>query len=414
MTRQPHLPNGAAESRHQEPPSRRCRVRRRDRILGTAREIQGDLASALTDVPHQHLDAADQIRRILRTYSVQRASMQHSPWWPVYSVIRIFTAALMVVAPVGLLAPLYLTLPRTSQLIAVAAYLAFLVALATGWRFRQGVVYWPRTIIVWCALVLLIGVADVVGPRSWSIQDGSALWLAGLGTAVALALVAVRFWTILWLRERYLRPWSCRVGGGPLPAHVVTVRLLILISSLHQARFSWWNPRTRGHLLQWMAEFKASAARQLRGSARDAGLSVAASEQIERRARHFNGFLQQIENRLLDADSPHDFNKIMADLTAAFHAVACGDWSPLTMADEPPANPDRWLALVRRAIPAIVLVVSALALPNLPGHPPNGDPAIATLQLGLFIAASLSLLPIDADVRTRVINAYTGAGKIAP
>jgi hypothetical protein len=382
--------------------------------LDTAREIQGNLASTLVHVSGLDDSTAARARRILRTYSVQLASMQHSPWWMGYAVIRVGSALLMVVAPVALLAPLYLTVPRASQLVAVAAYLAFLAALAAGWRFRQGVVQWPRTIVVWCALVVLGGVADILGPRSWQTREGGGLWLAAMGAAVVLALVAVRFATVVWLRDRYFRPLACRAASVPLPAHLVTVRLLVLISSLYQARFSWWHPRARRDLLRWMEEFRTAVAWELRGSARDAGLDAAASEQNARRARHLAVVLQQIEFRLLDADGPQDFSSILADLVGAFQAIARGDWSPLTLAEEPSVQAGRLLGLLRRAIPAIVLVVAALVLPLLPGRPVTGDAGVPTLQLGLLIAASLSLLPIDADARSRVVNAYSSAGKITP
>lgn len=118
--------------------------------------------------------------------------------------------------------------------------------------------------------------------------------------------------------------------------------------------------------------------------------------------------------RLLDADGQQDFDAIVTDIDGAFSAIVRGDWSPLTLADEPPLRSGRWIGLVRRAIPAIVLVASALALPHLPGQPPTGDPGVATIQLGLILAAALGLLPVDTDVRGRVINSYASAGKIAP
>jgi len=416
MTQQPHLPDGNAEPDRgvAAQPARTRRVRRLGRVLDTAREIQGDLAVALAGVPDLGDSSLGRARRISRTYSVQLASMHHSPWLRGYAVIRVVSALLMVVAPVAFLAPLYLTVPRASQLVAIAVYLAFLTALAGGWRFRQGTVRWPRTIVVWCVLVLVIGVADILGPRSWQTRERGGLWLAGLGAAGVLALVAVRFVTVVWLRDRYFRPLACRAAGGPLPAHLVTVRLLVLVSSLHEARFSWWQPRARRDLLRWMAGFRTAVAWELRGCARDAGLDAAAFEQNARRARHLAGVLQQIECRLLDADAPEDFSSILADLVRAFQAIARGDWSPLTLAEEPSVKAGRLLGLLRRAIPAIVLVVAALVLPLLPGRPVTGDAGVPTLQLGLLIAASLSLLPIDADVRGRVADAYSTAGRITP
>jgi hypothetical protein len=152
----------------------------------------------------------------------------------------------------------------------------------------------------------------------------------------------------------------------------------------------------------------------LRGCLRDAGLDAIAFDQDRRRGRHLAGILQQVERRLLDADSPEDFHSILADLIRAFQAIVRGDWSLLTLAEEPPAKAGRLLSLLRRAVPAIVLVVAALVLPLLPGNPATGDAGVPTAQLGLLIAASLSLLPIDTDVRNRVVNAYSTVGKVSP
>jgi hypothetical protein len=395
-----------------------ARIRRRPphhrlaRILVTARKYHADLSTTLAETAPGDDDALPEVRRILRTYSVQISLAQHSPWTVIYSAIRIGSAVLMVIAPAGLLAPLVATTPRASQVGAVVAYLAFLVALAAGWKFQLGIVQWPRTIAAWCALLLMISVVDIIGPGSWTILNGTSVWLAALGTAVALALVAVRFVTVVWLRDRYFRPLGFRAGAGPLPAHLVTVRLLVLLASLLEVRDSWWHPRERRDLLLWMAGARAETATQLRGSARDLGLGNDLEQQISRRARHLSGFLQQMELRLLDVGTQQDFEAIVTDVDRAFRSISRGDWSPLTLAEEPPVATGRWIALARRAVPAIVLVASALALPHLPGHPPTGDPGIATLQLGLILAAALSLLPIDADVRSRVINAYTSAGKI--
>jgi hypothetical protein len=305
------------------------------------------------------------------------SSAQHSPWNLIYSGIRIGSAVLMMIAPAGLLAPLVATIPRASQVGAVVAYFAFLVALAAGWRFQLGIVQWPRTIVAWCALLLVISAVDLVGPGSWKILNGTSVWLAALGTAVALALVAVRFVTVVWLRDRYSRPLGFRAGAGPLPAHLVTIRLLVLLASLHGVRALWWHLRRRRDLLLWMAGSRAAIAAELRGSARDLGLGTDVEQQISRRARHLSGFLQERERRLLDADTQQDFEAIVTDVDRAFRSISRGDWSPVTLAEEPPVVAGRWIALARRAVPAIVLVVSALALPHLPGHPPTGDPGSA-------------------------------------
>jgi hypothetical protein len=61
----------------------------------------------------------------------------------------------------------------------------------------------------------------------------------------------------------------------------------------------------------------------------------------------------------------------------------------------------------------VVLIAAAFLLPYLPGRPATTDATVATVQLGLLVAALLSLLPIDADVRGQVVNAYT-TGKTTP
>jgi hypothetical protein len=296
---------------------------------------------------------------------------------------------------------------RASELVAGAAYICLLVALASGWRWRLGTVVWPRTVLIWCLLLFLVGVVDALGPDSWRPREWGGLWLAALGAAVVLALVAARFATLVWLRDRYFRPFAFRASGGPLPAHHATVWLIILASSLHQTRSSWWHPRGRQRLLRWMGDRRESAERRLLGSARDAGLGAAAEADVARRARHFSGFLRQVEARLLDADAAADHAAIVSGLVTALKAIIRGDWAPLTLAEEPPARPGRWLALLRRAVPAVVPATAALLLPLLPGHPATTDPGVTTVRVGLLVAALLSLLPVEADVRSRVISAYT-------
>lgn len=416
MTQQPHAHDGNDDPPRPTnvQPSRDRRIRRLNRTLNTARAIRGDLAVALAQVPDLDDNTVDRARRISRTYSVQMASMRHSSWFLGYTVIRVVSALLMVVAPVAFLAPIYLAMPRASQVVAAALYFVFLGVLAGGWRFRQGTVAWPRTIVVWSALALLIALTDILGPRSWQTSERRGLWLAALGAAASLALVAVRFVAVVWLRDHHIRPLAFRAASGPLPAHLVTVRLLVLVSSLHQARFSWWHPRQRRDLLEWMVSFRTAVTWELRGCARDAGLGAISSEQSARRARHLTGVLRQVESRLLDADDPEDFRSILADLLKAFQAIARGDWSPLTLAEEPPVKAGRLLSLLRRVVPAVVLIVAALLLPLLPGRPATTGAAVATVQLGLFVAAALSLLPIDADVRSRVVEAYATTGRISP
>lgn len=384
---------------------------RAGRVLATAREIRDPLVESLDGIPDLDEGTVRRARRIIRTYAVQAASMDQSAWMRGYAAIRVGTAVMLVVVPVAVLAPLYPTVSGASQLVAGAVYICLLVALASGWRYRHGTVVWPRTVLVWCLLLLLLGVVDALGPDSWRPREWGGLLLAALGAAMVLALVAARFATVVWLRDRYFRPLAFRVGGGPLPAHLATVWLIILVSSLHEARLSWWRPRGRERLLRWMRALRFSAERQLLGSARDAGLGAAAEADAERRARHFGDVLRRVEGRLLDADAAADYAAIVGELVTAFEAVTRGDWASLTLAEEPAVRARRWRGLLRRAVPAVVLAAAALFLPLLPGHPATTDASVATVRLGLLVAALLSLMPVEADVRSRVITAYTATNR---
>lgn len=174
------------------------------------------------------------------------------------------------------------------------------------------------------------------------------------------------------------------------------------------------HPRRRGDLLRWLAGHRAAIAAELRGCSRDAGLGAAHTERDERRALHLTAVLEHVESRLADAASPEEYHAIEAEVVAALQALTRGDWSPLTLSEDPAQPPGQLRRLFRRVLPAAVLAAAALALPLLPGRPSATDAAVTTVQLGLLVAAALNLLPIDADVRGRVADAYTAAGRIGP
>ncbi|GAB3833906.1 hypothetical protein [Dactylosporangium cerinum] len=94
-------------------------------------------------------------------------------------------------------------------------------------------------------------------------------------------------------------------------------------------------------------------------------------------------------------------------------ALARGDWSWVTQEDQTEVGPGRVMRALKKVVPCAVLALTAVALPYLPGVTASAA-GLVGVQVGLVLAAALSLIPIEVAHRENVMSAYTNASRPNP
>jgi hypothetical protein len=198
-----------------------------------------------------------------------------------------------------------------------------------------------------------------------------------------------------------------------MTSQLAAVRVLELLLVLHDARARCRHPRFRGEILRTMNPMIYSAAWEIRHAAQVLGFGPAVSADALRRARCLTNHLHQLQIRLTHDHQLREFDAVCADAARLVAALAQGDWSALAREEEPVDQRSLPVRLAKELLPACVFLATAAALPYLPGVPDTG-PTITSVQVGLAVAAALSLIPIDPANREHLLAAVTHATRRTP
>jgi hypothetical protein len=367
--------------------------------------------SQLEAVPTPLLSEEDRhdLRPVLRTFAVQRAAFERSRWWWGYHALRAGTAVVAVAVPVvGLTA--WLGASRVLGA-ALVGYLLFGGVAALGHGVQQGRNVAP-TVFALGAGVLAVGTAVLAGFTA----DARYGWLwrglgVGLGAAVLLLVLAeVRLYGLLAIHGAVFRPLARRRAGWLLPAQQAAVHLVRLLDGLHRARATCRHPRRRGTFLRWMDRLVRYVQWEMPNATRDLRLGSVVTADACARINHLAGRMRRLQLRLVHDHQLQEYDRVCAEVATLTMALARGDWSWVGPEDEVPVRSRLAVRAAKRVIPAALLIGAAIGLRYLPGVTASGA-SLTGIQLGLGLAAVLSLIPVEAAHREKVMSAFADATK---
>lgn len=192
------------------------------------------------------------------------------------------------------------------------------------------------------------------------------------------------------------------------PSQIVAVQAYYLLNRFDRAQRGWRQADTRKRLLWATARRANFIGHQIPRLQWLAGGSPQVRTDTLQRCRHAAATIAAMQWRLVEARSRSDFDTLRAELAIAVAAAAHGDWSPLT-ADSESSRTSRLNAILRRLLAPVILAGTALVLPHLPAAPASGT-SLASIQIGLMIAAVLTLASVDNTSQDRVLGALGGIG----
>ena len=334
-----------------------------------------------------------------------------------WSGFALACAVVLLVPPavVILFVPAAKALTPADVLLAAATYLSIYGVLSAGFFMWFGI---SRLLLVresqllgrlvklgWLAAAVFIVaavVAVVVGSADWrAMRFGFA---AGL---VAAVLMVVAQWSGVGFGSYMWGPWRSRMLGTLPSSTVVASRLWFLVDAFEKDHSTWTQFATRRDLMARISFASNWLERRMPRMMWFAGYRGPAHAEAVRRYRRAAGFTRSFAWRVMDAADRSDFECIRQDLVDASVAMAGGDWTPLPEVEEPTGT-SKAFAVGRRLITPVALGAAALLLPYVPGLSSTG-PAVTALQVALFVAAVLSLTPVDEASRERILGALGGA-----
>ncbi len=379
------------------------------RTLDILHDARGQYAMVMGSAENPLLTDDDRVdlRPVVRAFSVQQASFRLSRWWWAYHALRLGTAIVALAVP---LAVLSVWLPASgTRWAAIAGYVVLGGVAALGHGVQQARNVRPAVFAAGCAVVAL-----ALGVLAGFTAISRYLWLwrgvgSGLVAAVALlALAEARLYGLLTLWTAVFRPLARRRGGGLLPAQMSAVRLLQLLDGLYRARATCRHPRRRASFLRWMDELIAYLRWELPAAVTDLRLGPAATADARTRAMRVVGRVRRWHVRLVHDHHLREYDRVCAEAAAVTMALARGDWSWVAADDDVPAGRKLVIRLAKRLAPAAVLGAAAIGLRYLPGVTASAS-GLTGIQVGLAVAAVLSLIPVEAAHRQDVMSAFASA-----
>jgi hypothetical protein len=200
----------------------------------------------------------------------------------------------------------------------------------------------------------------------------------------------------------------CRRCGSMPPSQIVAVQTYYLLNRFDRAQRGWRQADNRKRLLWATARRANFIGHQIPRLQWLAGGSSQVRAETLQHCRHAAATIAAMQWRLIEARSRADFDTLRAELAIAVAAAARGDWSPLST-DTESRRTSRLSAILRRLVAPTILAGTAAILPYLPTVPADG-PSLASIQIGLVIAAVLTLASVDNTAQDRVLGALGGIG----
>jgi hypothetical protein len=243
------------------------------------------------------------------------------------------------------------------------------------------------------------------------------LWQGiGIGLAAAIALFGlaeVRLYGLLAVHARIFRPLARRRAGWLLPAQESALHLVRLLDGLHRARGTCRHPRRRSNFLRWMDNLIKYLQWELPRAIADLHLGVAITADAHTRTDQVVGRLLRWHVCLVHDHMLEEYDRVCAEAATLTMALARGDWTWVNAEDRTPARTRLAARVAKRLVPSAVLFAAAIGLPYLPGVAASAT-GLAGIQVGLGLAAVLSLIPMEATHREDVMAAFASATKRNP
>ncbi|MFC4998121.1 hypothetical protein ACFPIJ_09785 [Dactylosporangium cerinum] len=383
-------------------------MRRRSlEVLGLARDEHGQLI-ATTGHPLLSDEDRRELRPVLRAYAVQRAALARSRWLWGYHALRLATAVCAVAVPV---VALVIWVGGSETLwAALTSYLLFGAIALLGHGIQQNGAVKPYVTATVIAAVVAAVVTAVLAVFT-GLWSGIASGIAAAGALLVLA--EIRLFGLIAVRTAVVVPLAMRRAGWLLPPQLAAVHLLQLLDGLHRARSTCRHPRRRRNFLRWMGEWIDFVQWDLPRAAAGLRLGAAITTDARTRATHLAGRLRQLHVRLAHDHQLEEYDRVSTEAAALAMALARGDWSWVTQEDQTEVGPGRVMRALKKVVPCAVLALTAVALPYLPGVTASAA-GLVGVQVGLVLAAALSLIPIEVAHRENVMSAYTNASRPNP
>lgn len=389
---------------------RRRRVRRM--VVLARREYlddHGRLASITTLTPVQRAALDRLLRRINVLYAGWRNSLGgralFAAWYAAVAFLPIASAVCLLTPVVWLWADLTGEGWRAA-LLSLSCYLTcfgVLCGLYFVWRsasvmFSVSVVATGASVVL-TAIALVTNAPNVAGPLTVGIE---AAVIAALLIVIAQAVVEA-FNTVFNPALAY------QYRAGTLSEQVAR-SLWGMIVYLTERRGIYRFPRARRLAIRRMQYTITWIERSIPQGIWLAGVRGDAHRDAAGRCRAVAEALRAHQHRLLEARRQIDVDRLRDDLAGAAAALAVGDWSTSAGPSPTVGLRLRLAGIVRRLLPPVVLAGTAVALPHVPEVTINAA-ALTSIQTGLFVAAILSLIAIDAPQQDRILNAFSTATK---
>jgi hypothetical protein len=383
---------------------RRWMFRTLTRVRASYQDSAGQLAG-LDDLDQQ---TRDLLRPMLRQLAAQRVAVDGSRWWHVYTTARVVTALVCFAVPAWILVSLSADHRPAARAASAVLYVLLLVCVAVVYGRQQ------RTVTaVQLALVVLASAAVLAGwwvVTPWQdVLDWRTVQPALAAVAAAAVLTVVRLVGLITLREGLLAPLALRRGGFLLPSQLAAVRLLLLVDALRAAAPTNRHPRYRRNFIRWMNVLITSIERELPTTAQRLGLGRAVVAETQQRTRDLAARLRVLQTRLLHEPGADAYQQVRTEVATLVSDVARGTWTAVPAQNGAGRAQSALARFGRKVGAAASLLAVAGALPYLPGI--SADSAtVGGIQLGLVVAAALTLLPVEAAHRDQAFSAFRQPG----
>lgn len=388
----------------------RAAYRRRwlSRTLARVRTSYQDSARELAELDDLDQETRTLLRPMLRQFAAQRVSADGSRWWHLHTAARVVTALACLGVPAWSLVPLTAGLRPVERAASIVLYVVLLGCVAAAYGRQQ------RTLSV-LQLGLVVLAAAIVLAGWWAVASWRDLlgWRTGqpalAAAAATAALIVVRLAGLITLAERLLLPLALRRGGYLLPSQLAAVHLLLLVDALKGAAPTNRHPRYRRNFIRWMNVLITLIEREMPATARHLNLGRAVVAEAQQRARDLAARLRVLQNRLLHEPGADAYQEVRAEVATLVADVARGTWAALPAEGSAGRAQSALARFGRKVGAAASLLAVAGGLPYLPGIAADSA-TVGGIQLGLVVAAALTLLPVEAAHRERAFSAFREPG----
>ena len=379
-------------------------ARRRARTLARARTNYRDMDSLMVALDSLGEETRALLRPVLRQRAVQEAVLDGSGWWHVYRMARILTAVAALALPAGLLVQLTEGYRPGERAAAAVLFALLLSGVAAGYGVQERTLRYRHLALILAAIAVAVGVWAAV-PAWWDQLGWRAVQPAVAATVAGAVIVVARLGALVAFRDRVVVPIALGPAGWLLPSQHVAARLLILVEGLEGAEPSNRHPRYRRIFVRWMDAFIEATEWEAPGIARNLGLGRAVVAETRQRVRDLGGRLRVLQLRLLHDHSADTYRAVRAEVDDLVRDICRGDWSAVAVEGAAAPAPSAWRRYGRRIATAVSLLAVAAGLPYLPGISADSG-TLGGIQLGLVVAAALTLLPVEPAHRDEAVSSF--------